>query len=271
MNVAVLVPTYRTPHPVAWAAIERMAQFSKCKCWQATVEAVRDGLKKVPPIHHPAHCPKGKHDVYTAPSVASAIIHWVRNAALMQAPKEADYILLCDDDMVPEPDHLDRLLAHRADLVAGICTKRTDPPMPNFRRWMDEVQNYGEILKWDTSNQLYECDAVGTGFMLVSRKLIEEMALTYHPRSYKFNGNGWWFEFIWAPGNDFQWGEDIGFCFKAQRMGFPIYVDLSVNPGHIGDYVYRVEDYMPYQEQRINGEMGLSEEEQAVRQVVVCN
>jgi glycosyltransferase involved in cell wall biosynthesis len=230
-----------------------MLAFSRCKCDQDNLDQLAHGKKVVPTFqntHHPADCPKGKHDIFMTPSISAAILHWTRNASIMGTRKDTDYVLMCDDDMVPEPDHLERLLAHRVDIVGGICMKRIDPCKPNIRRWVDAVQNYGEILAWDESETLIEVDAIGTAFLLISRKVIEDVGMAYHKFQYEHTGDGWWFEYLRAPGGH-EWGEDLSFCWKAQRLGYPIYCDITVNPGHIGDYVFRLADYKEFQAEEI--------------------
>lgn len=60
----------------------------------------------------------------------------------------------------------------------------------------------------------------------------------------------WWFQF---PDNitDTQigeLGEDIAFCWKAKQLGFEIFADPQVLPGHVGDYGYSISDYRQWVE-----------------------
>jgi hypothetical protein len=55
----------------------------------------------------------------------------------------------------------------------------------------------------------------------------------------------WWFQFM---DNAFdkqigELGEDIGFCWKAKKLGYRIFADPQVLPGHLGVYSYSVRDY----------------------------
>jgi hypothetical protein len=164
----------------------------------------------------------------------------------MNMRKNTDYVMFCDDDIVVEKDTLERLLSHKKQIIAGLCTKRIDPPEPVFRQWMDEIQNYGVILQWQ-EGKLVEVDACGTGLLLIAREVIEKMAAAYHPKEYAEHGDGFWFEFLRGPHNQ-EWGEDVSFCWKARRLGYQIFVDTSVTPGHVGEYPYGVPDYLCYQE-----------------------
>lgn len=60
----------------------------------------------------------------------------------------------------------------------------------------------------------------------------------------------WWFQF---PDNitDTQvgeLGEDIALCWKAKQLGFELWADPQVLPGHIGDYGYSISDYRDWVE-----------------------
>ena len=262
MKIDIAVPTYRgLLNPQAKNAMDRLLAYSNCTCFTQNAalarqmfEAIeRAGRKPVNirlPQHNPFHntdeCPVGKHSIHVIPQVNACVIHWARNHLLMNMRKDADKVLFCDDDIVVEQDTLERLLAHKKDIVAGLCTKRIDPPEPVMRQWMDEIQNYGVILQWQ-EGKLVEVDACGTGLLLISRKVIEDVGRAYHPKEYADHGDGFWFEFLRGPHGQ-EWGEDLSFCWKARRLGYQMFVDTAVTPGHVGEYPYGVADYLQYQE-----------------------
>jgi len=251
----ILMPAYRGAHKRTEAGIRAMMNFSACKCYAEGLDRLR-GRQKFNEVehkkffHHPSECPQGKHDILLSPPYHCAVVHWSRNELVMQMRPDAEWALFCDDDIVPEADYLDRLLSHGKDIVSGLCTRRTDPPEPTLRLWSDAVQNYEVVYEWPKENELIEIDAVGTGFLLVNRKVFKDMAEAYHPAIYKKNGNGWWFENIKGPPGG-EWGEDISFSWKAQRIGYRVFCDTSVMPAHMGDYNYTVEDFYPWKEQVI--------------------
>lgn len=64
------------------------------------------------------------------------------------------------------------------------------------------------------------------------------------------DANCWWFQFF---DNTFdeqlgEFGEDVGFCWKAQQLGFKILADPQINPGHLGPYAYSIKDYSEWAE-----------------------
>jgi GT2 family glycosyltransferase len=77
--------------------------------------------------------------------------------------------------------------------------------------------------KADRSSELIEVDAVGTGIMLIRKKVFKEL-----PEP--------WFYFK----NDFS--EDIMFCKEAKKAGYKIYVDTTLSVGHVGDSIFKLED-----------------------------
>jgi hypothetical protein len=213
------------------------------------------------------------------PGVSSSVIHWARNnllTNLRQAKQPADYVLLMDDDMTPPEDAIVKLLAHNVDIVAGACTVRKDPPMPNFRRWLPEIFNWETMLDWTTVDGRYmgeglvEVGGVGTAFMLVKTTVLDKIGEYYLScrydreylgmsedvarrveqgrREYVLEaGNEWWFQFLPHPWGHGEFGEDLSFCFKARECGYKVFVDTSVCPGHIGSYEFKIADYLTYQ------------------------
>ena len=252
MVIDVLMPSYGAPNPQAAFKLATAIDYCRCKCGMYEIERQIENPEYRPVFHNLDECPNGKHDVYMHPCISMAVCHWARNTMVMQRRKNATHILFVDSDIGIEPDHIERLLLHDVDIVAGLCTMRVDPAIPNIRMWMEHLQNYGEIVKWG-NEMLMEVDAVGTGFMLIRNSALETIAEEYHAEAYRRNGNGWWFENLWLPHIGGELGEDISFCLKAQRLGIPIYVDTSIQPLHYDYYGYSIPDYLPFQEERIAG------------------
>lgn len=205
------------------------------------------------------------------PGISSSVVHWARNDLLINLRKSrqpADYVLLMDDDMTPPEDALIKLLAHDVDIVAGACTVRKDPPLPNFRVWRPELFSYSTAFEWNEG--LIEVGGVGAAFMLVKTIVLDKIGEYYLSCRYerehigvteeagkrleegrraraKETGNEWWFQFLMHPWGDGEFGEDLSFCFKARECGYKIHVDTTVRPGHVGSYAYGIDDYLSYQ------------------------
>jgi hypothetical protein len=134
-----------------------------------------------------------------------------------------------------------------------------------------------------------EIDAAGAAFMLVKRRVFERMGDAYldcefelaedvrkgvdgpalreywqkksdwrranFVRAFKEKNwpqcDQWWFQFAQNV-NDKQigeLGEDLTFCWKAKKLGFKIFADPQIKPGHLGTYGYGVDDYRSFVEQ----------------------
>lgn len=244
-TVVILCPTYRAPEPQMMDALRAMVRYTHEK------EIGR---------------------AYSGPPIQSSVVHWSRNSLLtehLKSGKPWTHALLIDDDIVPEPDDLQKLLAHGKDIVAGLCTRRQDPPIPNMR-WLDENGEYRQIWDWK-ENALIADVAVGTGFMLVSQHAFEQVAQAYFDCLWEQDFYGLsgekleamkiarvkmfdegklcsWFRFLpnlKVP----EMGEDISFCHVAKKYcGITTYVDTSVQPGHVGNYPFSVRDFLPYKQ-----------------------
>jgi len=216
-------------------------------------------------------------DIFPVKPVSSGVVHWSRNwliAELIKSQQPWTHALFIDDDIVCPSDALIKMLAHKKDIVAGICTRRTDPPIPNIRVFDEKTGLYSERWSWP-KDELIEVGAVGTGLMLISRHALEQVAEAYFQCLYekeiygideehvsklrnarlKFfddNANAYWFRFLTCLNGDFEMGEDVSFCFMAKRYcDIPIYCDTSIQPGHVGQYVYSIADFLPHQEAAI--------------------
>lgn len=242
--VAVLVPCYDHPKPRMTDSFQQMVKASQGAC-----------------------------QVFPGPPVSSSVIHWSRNwliAELIKSQKPWTHVLFMDDDMVPPPDALVKMLAHKKDIVAALCTRRVDPPIPNIRLFLPETGEYREMWTW--TEGLQEVGAAGTGMMLISKNALEQVAEAWFQCSYEkeFYGmteeavlkmkesrlaffdkqaNAYWFRFLPCMDGTYEMGEDVSFCFMASRYGkLPIYCDTTVQPGHVGDYVYSIQDFLPYRQ-----------------------
>jgi Zn ribbon nucleic-acid-binding protein len=216
--------------------------------------------------------------VYTGPVIRdSSVVHWTRNyllGELIKTQKPWTHVLFIDDDIVPEPDSLVRLLAHKKDIVAAVCTRRQDPPIPNIRWWEEDKLAFREILDCSWGG-LLEVGAAGTGMMLISRHAIEQVMQAYFDCLYEKevygcsgeviekhrkarieffdkNANAFWFRFLPGLAGCNEYGEDISFCLIARRYcGIPVFADTSIQPGHIGRYAFGIKDFLPYKDEVI--------------------
>jgi hypothetical protein len=142
---------------------------------------------------------------------------------------EVTHLLWIDDDMVFDPDALDRLLAHDLPIVGGLCHNRRHPYNPILmRRPPDSATGpgYGYVYDYEAETDargLIEVDATGGAFILVKREVYERIALGLKKDEGPYTKN--------------EGGEDVTFCERAKSLGYSIFVDTTLDIGHVGEVV----------------------------------
>lgn len=141
--------------------------------------------------------------------------HYARNQIVeWMFEEDADWVLMIDDDHVFPPDALERLLAHDKDIVAALCLRRSEPYGP-FCFTEETSEGIYRALDLRASEPvLTPVVAVGTGMMLIRRRVFETL-----PRP--------WFTISHDS------GEDMLFCKAARAAGIELYCDLGLQIGHL--------------------------------------
>ena len=249
--VAVLCPTYRAPEPQMRDALTEMVRYTR---------------------------EKNVATIYSGPPLQTSVVHWSRNGLIseqLRSGKPWTHVLFIDDDIVVEPDALERLLSHKKDIIAGLCTRRSDPPIPNIRGLNPDTGALSDqIWEWK-EGACIEVDGVGTGLMLISRHALEQVAQAYfdclfEKEAYQIPERRlaemkkarmgafdeakicYWFRFLPSHLTQIEMGEDMSFCYIAKKYcDLGIFVDTSVMPGHLGNYPYSIRDFMPHRDEMI--------------------
>ena len=130
-------------------------------------------------------------------------------------------LLMCDVDQVYPPDTITKLMAHRLPVVGGKVNRRYPPFDPIMMRITNE--GYQPIDDYK-SGSLVSVDATGTGCILYDMEVFRKLP---YP----------WFKFQKNPASGMIIGEDIGFCQDLKAAGYDIYVDTSVEIGHLATMI----------------------------------
>ena len=122
-----------------------------------------------------------------------------------------NWVFFLDSDMTPEPKTVMKLLAHDVPIVGALCYARVAPfhPAVGLLPGQEEV---------DLTSGPFEVASTGGAALLVRREVLEALA----PGPY----------FQYLPGE--MAGEDIDFCNRVRRAGFPILIDPDITVGHLG-------------------------------------
>jgi len=171
-------------------------------------------------------------------------IDCIRNELCQQALiTNCTHVFWADTDQGYPDDTLVKLLAHELPIVCAKVHRRKAPYEPLLKRWnpdkSDPEKPYVDVedsewafnLKDDPLWPLVEVDATGFGCNLMAIEVIEKMERP-------------WFQFDLYTRPTV--GEDIYFWRKARAMGYKVYVDVSIEVGHIGQTLINKETYFAY-------------------------
>jgi hypothetical protein len=138
------------------------------------------------------------------------------------------WLFFLDDDVIPPPDVIPRLISHGKDIVSGVYYRRNEPIVPCMQRL-----NKDGNPEWVTSfgwPGLIEVDHVGAGCLLIHRRVLEKLQ--------KPGNNRPWFEWL-CDHEDLpkmqKTSEDFTFCRRAREAGYKINVDTAVHCVHAGN------------------------------------
>lgn len=146
----------------------------------------------------------------------------LRNDIVEKALLEgATSLLMCDVDQIYPVDTITKLMSHRLPVVGGKVCRRYPPFDPIMMRITDE--GYQPIDDYKPG-ELVSVDATGTGCILYDMDVFRKLP---YP----------WFKFQKNPENGMIIGEDIGFAQDLKVAGYDIYVDTSIEIGHLATMV----------------------------------
>ena len=135
---------------------------------------------------------------------------------------DCDYLLMLDDDMVIPPDLFQRLRAHDKDVIGALYYQRGGAYHPVIMRQVskkDGLKGIDFISHFDPMLQkpgLYKIDGViGGGCMLFKTDVFRKIPQPY----------------FWIDGIV---GTDVHVCNQLREAGIGIWVDTSIELGHVG-------------------------------------
>jgi hypothetical protein len=166
-----------------------------------------------------------------------SIITMARNSLVAEFLKtDCTELLFIDSDVVVTPGDILRLMAQSGDkdITAGTYPRRArDKKFFTDLYWTDD-----DNLEFDGS--MMRVKRIGTGFMLIQRHVIEEMAAAHPEWSYqnKPTGERMYALFDFDIKNDNYIGEDYLFCDRATEMGFTVHVDVDISLPHLGSETF---------------------------------
>lgn len=138
----------------------------------------------------------------------------------------SDYLFFVDSDMIIPQDAIERLMSHDKDMVSGIYFGRSQAGETHAMASIKENNEYRRISSFPKG--LIDVDSVGLGCCLIKKQTIEKIS--------ELHKNKPLFRNKFFSRNEFV-GEDFYFCELLKDAGFNIFVDPSVQCGHIGGII----------------------------------
>jgi hypothetical protein len=187
----------------------------------------------------------------------SPYIHKSRNAMFKEAQNvDADYLLMIDCDQQFPFDALEKLIALDKDVAAGMYYKRPYPHYPLAYEWTGKKDDVHRNITY-IPEKPFKVDSVGTGFMLISKRVLDGYTAEIQkehgkPFSHKIYDDG-------AGGETI--GEDTSFCMRMRDLGYEIWIDPSIEIGHVGSVVVKKAHWDMAKQQLIDNTGWTTEEE----------
>lgn len=174
----------------------------------------------------------GVESVRWWPIGGDGLIGRARNnqAAYMLLETDCDKILFPDCDISYSPAHVARLVWHDKPIVGGLYAIKN----PKELRW----------VKTDLPNEmpdavgLQKVAEIGTGFLMIDRKVFEHMVNAFPEIMYFCDGSAnrpaRWNFFMNQVVDHRLLSEDYGFCHLARKIGYDIWADTLCQVEHEG-------------------------------------
>lgn len=157
-------------------------------------------------------------------------------AKCMMNPK-VTHIMFVDADVGFDAGSIYKLISHDKDVVGGIYPKKTFEPDYVFNP-VENAERNGDLL---------EVEDIGTGFLLIKRKVIQEMFDKFPKLKYNnsINIDNAAEPYMYAlfdtsiDEHSNYLSEDYTFCERWRSLGGKIYADTSIGLSHTGYYSFQ--------------------------------
>lgn len=147
-------------------------------------------------------------------------------------------ILWIDGDIIFEPSDVEKLENSNMDIVGATY------PFKGHPQFTFVPENYNPISFGNEGEQYIKVRALATGFLMITRETIENIIAklgiplcntSFDNPSYP----------LFTPAvieGETYIGEDFGFCDRAIKCGYDIYLDTTIQLKHVGRYEYSWSD-----------------------------
>lgn len=168
------------------------------------------------------------YEIYPIFFSYDSLIQRSRNGAVKIAlENDFDFLFFIDSDVEWTPSDFYKILEHEEDIVAGALIKK-DLENEDYT-----IKILNETLVTNENLSLIDADAVGTGFLKISKRALQtlwEISPSYTSLEQEFR-------MIFNVGIDDDGtliSEDYFMCKKWKSIGEKVWVDPKVNCNHVG-------------------------------------
>lgn len=130
--------------------------------------------------------------------------------------KDFDYLMMIDSDIIP-PDNILNLIDFQKDIISPICFIYQQNVIAPLLLKRNPEGTFG-VAGFKGYEGLVELDAVGTGCIILSRKVLEDVSAPFLD--------------IFDEHGVRKYGLDISFCQKAKAKGYKVYCHLDYIAEH---------------------------------------
>jgi GT2 family glycosyltransferase len=137
---------------------------------------------------------------------------------------KATHLFFLDDDVLPPPDAIVRLLKRKTPIISGLYQERSQRHRPII---IDTPKGHDKKLRFffryprkAPRNKLLHCDVVPAGCLMIERRVFRSLRAPWFHADKKA-----------------KLGEDVYFSLCARRAGFKVAVDTGVDCLHIVTHV----------------------------------
>jgi hypothetical protein len=172
---------------------------------------------------------RGHHE-YMFCMTQNSLVHDARESIVEQFLKsECEALMFIDSDMVFHPLSIYYLERHKLPFVTAKAFKRVAPYQPCFYSKIEEQPDGKCYLESpvEYGEGLLPIDGAGMACCLIRREVFDKVQ-----KPYFFPRDGW--------------GEDLSFCYKLKQAGVQMYVDTTLQFGHLAQVPIFEEDFKEY-------------------------
>jgi hypothetical protein len=194
------------------------------------------------------YCAQQKLDVTFYPIFWDSLISRARNAAAAEfLSSDATHLLFIDADISFDPEDVLKLIRSNKDVICSPYPKKYIKDNPNDGRPFEPVDFAVSGSMRKVSEKEYEIQSVATGFLLIKRKVFENLIDKYPEIEYVNDIDGYgpgkvmhdFFRVHINPNTKIYESEDWGFCTLWRNMGGKVYARNDISLGHWGWKEYK--------------------------------